>query len=112
MGNHNEFDFLSHKNTFSGAGKSTLLNILTQNKMRGMRVFGEVAINKFVEASYLKKQRESTIKTRCIFSQLVEMGDIKKYSAYVRQDDLFIAEMTVQEQLMFAVCFGAFLPKK
>ncbi|EYC22686.1 hypothetical protein Y032_0016g2897 [Ancylostoma ceylanicum] len=64
----------------SGAGKSTLLNILTQKRMRGMRIFGEIAIN----------------------NQLVEMGDIKKYSAYVQQDDLFIAEMTVQEQLMFA----------
>ncbi|RCN37491.1 hypothetical protein ANCCAN_16616 [Ancylostoma caninum] len=64
----------------SGAGKSTLLNILTQKKMRGMRIFGEIAIN----------------------NQLVEMGDMKKYSAYVQQDDLFIAEMTVQEHLMFA----------
>ncbi|RCN32157.1 hypothetical protein ANCCAN_22052 [Ancylostoma caninum] len=48
--------------------------------MRGMRIFGEIAIN----------------------NQLVEMGDMKKYSAYVQQDDLFIAEMTVQEHLMFA----------
>ncbi|KIH44570.1 hypothetical protein ANCDUO_25404, partial [Ancylostoma duodenale] len=61
----------------SGAGKSTLLNILTQKKMRGLRIFGEIAIN----------------------NQLVEMGDMKKYSAYVQQDDLFIAEMTVQEHL-------------
>ena len=39
------------------------------------------------------------------FSFLVEMGDIKKYSAHVQQHDLFVAEMTVQEHLMFAVIF-------
>ncbi|KAK6741498.1 hypothetical protein RB195_009386 [Necator americanus] len=64
----------------SGAGKSTLLNILTQKKMRGMRIYGEVAINNF----------------------LLEIGDIKRYSAYVQQDDLFISDVTVQEHLMFA----------
>uniref|UniRef100_A0A0K0DJI0 ABC transporter domain-containing protein n=1 Tax=Angiostrongylus cantonensis TaxID=6313 RepID=A0A0K0DJI0_ANGCA len=64
----------------SGAGKSTLLNVLTQRNDRDLRVFGEVAINNIV----------------------VENGNMKRYSAYVQQEDMFIAEVTVEEQLMFA----------
>ncbi|CAJ0598144.1 unnamed protein product [Cylicocyclus nassatus] len=64
----------------SGAGKSTLLNVLTQRKMSEVRVYGEIAINNL----------------------LVKWGDIKRYSAYVQQEDLFIGEMKVLEQLTFA----------
>ncbi|KAK6057486.1 ABC transporter, ATP-binding protein [Cooperia oncophora] len=66
-------------NCYSGAGKSTLLNILTQKKMQGVRFSGDVAINE----------------------TLVEQGDMKKLSAYVQQEDIFISEATVEEQLMF-----------
>ncbi|XGW18842.1 hypothetical protein V3C99_002996 [Haemonchus contortus] len=63
----------------SGAGKSTLLNILTQKKTEGIKFSGDVAIN----------------------GSLVEWGDMKKLSAYVQQEDLFIGQATVEEQLMF-----------
>ncbi|KAK5974814.1 ABC transporter domain-containing protein [Trichostrongylus colubriformis] len=64
----------------SGSGKTTLLNILTQKRNDGLRVFGEIAVN----------------------DCLLEAGDMKKISAYVQQEDVFICNVTVQEHLMFA----------
>ncbi|CAD5234204.1 unnamed protein product [Bursaphelenchus xylophilus] len=63
----------------SGAGKTSLLNILTQRNLSTVRVEGEVRVNG------------------------IKMGkeQLRKMSAYVQQDDLFIGTMTVMEHLKF-----------
>lgn len=66
---------------FSGAGKTTLLNVLTQRNLEGVNVRGDVKING------------------------LNMGrkGIRRISAYVQQNDLFIGTMTVREHLNFMV---------
>ncbi|KAK6012344.1 hypothetical protein OSTOST_22510, partial [Ostertagia ostertagi] len=44
-------------------------------------------------------------------STLVEWGDMKKLSAYVQQEDLFISQATVEEQLMFTARSGAMIKR-
>ncbi|KAI6227115.1 ATP-binding cassette sub-family G member 2 [Aphelenchoides besseyi] len=65
----------------SGAGKTTLLNVLTQRNMSDLNVKGDVRING------------------------IPMGGsaIRRMSAYVQQNDLFIGTMTVKEHLTFMV---------
>ncbi|PAV58042.1 hypothetical protein WR25_18809 [Diploscapter pachys] len=63
----------------SGAGKSTLLNVLTQRNLDFIRVSGDIRVNGLrVDKEYMKK-----------------------VSAYVQQDDLFIGSLTVEEHLRF-----------
>lgn len=66
---------------FSGAGKTTLLNVLTQRNMNGVEMTGIIRINGNVVKKHL----------------------IRKLSAYVQQEDLFIGSMTVIEHLRFMV---------
>nr|CDJ80755.1 unnamed protein product [Haemonchus contortus] len=73
----------------SGSGKTTLLNILTQKRDDSLRVYGDIAIN----------------------DCLLEAGDMKKISAYVQHEDLFITNVTVQEHLMFAARLRAHAKK-
>ncbi|CAK5076470.1 unnamed protein product [Meloidogyne enterolobii] len=63
----------------SGAGKTSLLNILTQRNLSSLRVSGQIRING------------------------VDVGKnvLRKISAYVQQEDLFIGSMTVIEHLRF-----------
>nr|XP_023024858.1 protein white-like [Leptinotarsa decemlineata] len=63
----------------SGAGKTTLLNALTFRPTREVVVTG----------------------TRCVNGIPINSGKLTSLSAYVQQDDLFIACMTVREQLIF-----------
>ncbi|KAI6173797.1 ATP-binding cassette sub-family G member 2 [Aphelenchoides besseyi] len=65
----------------SGAGKTTLLNVLTQRNMSDLDVKGNIRING------------------------ISMGGsaIRRMSAYVQQNDLFIGTMTVKEHLTFMV---------
>uniref|UniRef100_A0A915LM58 ABC transporter domain-containing protein n=1 Tax=Meloidogyne javanica TaxID=6303 RepID=A0A915LM58_MELJA len=62
-----------------GAGKTSLLNILTQRNLSSLRVSGQIRING------------------------VDVGKnvLRKISAYVQQEDLFIGSMTVIEHLRF-----------
>lgn len=66
---------------FSGAGKSTLLNFLSSTlNDESMTISGDVKING------------------------VDVGPgIRNISGYVRQDELFIARLTVREHLTFRV---------
>lgn len=63
----------------SGSGKTTLLNVLTSRiDQRALTTTGDIKVNG------------------------VNVGtDIRNMSAYVRQDDMFIATMTVKEHLIF-----------
>ncbi|KAH7698941.1 Protein WHT-7 a [Aphelenchoides avenae] len=63
----------------SGAGKTTLLNVLTQRNLSTVKVEGSVRLNGLP----VKKQV------------------LRRISAYVQQDDLFIGTMTVLEHLRF-----------
>ncbi|CAD5229599.1 unnamed protein product [Bursaphelenchus okinawaensis] len=63
----------------SGAGKTSLLNILTQRNLSTVRVEGDVRVN----------------------GVKVGKEQLRKMSAYVQQDDLFIGTMTVMEHLKF-----------
>lgn len=65
----------------SGAGKTTLLNVLTQRNLSTVKVEGSVRLNGLP----VKKQV------------------LRRISAYVQQDDLFIGTMTVLEHLRFVV---------
>lgn len=66
----------------SGAGKTTLLNVLNFRNRGNLKVTGEVKINGIPVNS-----REA----------------LTSVSGYVQQDDLFIANLTVKEQLKFQV---------
>ena len=68
---------------FSGAGKTTLLNYLTQRNIHDVEASGTIRIN----GEVVKKQL------------------LRKVSAYVQQEDLFIGSMTVLEHLRFMVRF-------
>lgn len=63
----------------SGAGKTTLLNVLTARNLSNFQVEGCVKIN----------------------GQIVDVNMITSVSAYVQQQDLFLASMTVREHLVF-----------
>uniref|UniRef100_A0A914DQT4 ABC transporter domain-containing protein n=1 Tax=Acrobeloides nanus TaxID=290746 RepID=A0A914DQT4_9BILA len=63
----------------SGAGKTTLLNYLTQRNIHDVEASGTIRIN----GEVVKKQL------------------LRKVSAYVQQEDLFIGSMTVLEHLRF-----------
>ena len=67
----------------SGAGKTSLMNMLTQRNLSTVVTSGKIRIND-VE---------------------VDKGTLRKLSAYVQQDDLFIGTMTVAEHLHFTVNF-------
>lgn len=75
------FFFLNCLIVCSGAGKTTLLNVLNMRTQGNLLVDGEVKINGCPIA-------------RDAFVQM---------SGYVQQDDLFIATLTVREQLIFQV---------
>ena len=65
---------------FSGAGKTTLLNVLNQRNTKHLQIDGTLLVNG------------------------LRVGDAAAMSAvsgYVQQDDLFIATLTVKEQLVF-----------
>ena len=66
---------------YSGSGKTTLLNTLTsRNNPETLRSTGDIHVNG------------------------VDVGTgIRNISAYVQQDDMFIATMTVREHLTFRV---------
>nr|QNH67900.1 ATP-binding cassette transporter subfamily G-like protein 1 [Brachionus rotundiformis] len=64
----------------SGAGKTTLLNVLNFRNRGNLKISGEVKINGTV------------VKSRAALTSI---------SGYVQQDDLFIATLTVKEQLKF-----------
>uniref|UniRef100_A0A1I8A7M2 ABC transporter domain-containing protein n=1 Tax=Steinernema glaseri TaxID=37863 RepID=A0A1I8A7M2_9BILA len=63
----------------SGAGKTSLMNILTHRNLNTLEVTGAVKIN----------------------GQPVDKNLMRKVSAYVEQDDMFVATMTVKEHLNF-----------
>lgn len=63
----------------SGAGKTTLLNVLTARNLSRFMVDGEVMIN----------------------NQLADIAKITSMTAYVQQEDLFVANLTVRENLVF-----------
>uniref|UniRef100_A0A915JRJ2 ABC transporter domain-containing protein n=1 Tax=Romanomermis culicivorax TaxID=13658 RepID=A0A915JRJ2_ROMCU len=63
----------------SGSGKTTLLNVLTKRNTGGLAIEGQIKIN----------GREASGK------------DIRRVSAYVQQDDLFIGTLRVKEHLQF-----------
>ncbi|KAK0418639.1 hypothetical protein QR680_013683 [Steinernema hermaphroditum] len=63
----------------SGAGKTSLLNILTHRNLNTLNVAGAIKIN----------------------GQIVDRDLMRKVSAYVEQDDMFVATMTVKEHLNF-----------
>uniref|UniRef100_A0AC34QYN6 ABC transporter domain-containing protein n=1 Tax=Panagrolaimus sp. JU765 TaxID=591449 RepID=A0AC34QYN6_9BILA len=63
----------------SGAGKTTLMNILTQRNLGTVVTSGTIQINEVD----------------------VDRSTLRKLSAYVQQDDLFIGTMTVAEHLHF-----------
>ena len=62
-----------------GAGKTTLLNVLTARNLSNFAVDGTVKIN----------------------GQVADVNKITAMSAYVQQQDLFIATLTVREHLTF-----------
>ncbi|CAJ0943260.1 unnamed protein product, partial [Mesorhabditis belari] len=63
----------------SGAGKTTLLNALSQTDIRQLRLQGQIKVNNLqVDHEYMRK-----------------------ISAYVQQQDLFIGSLTVSEHLTF-----------
>uniref|UniRef100_A0A1I7U8R7 ABC transporter domain-containing protein n=1 Tax=Caenorhabditis tropicalis TaxID=1561998 RepID=A0A1I7U8R7_9PELO len=64
----------------SGAGKTTLLNILTGRNLKSIETDGEVVIN----------------------GRNMTFTEMKRLSAYVQQDDVFIGMLTVKETLRFA----------
>ncbi|CAI2349457.1 unnamed protein product [Caenorhabditis sp. 36 PRJEB53466] len=64
----------------SGAGKTTLLNILTGRNLKNIETKGEVVVN----------------------GREMRPVEMKKLSAYVQQDDVFIGMLTVKETLRFA----------
>ncbi|KAF1763431.1 hypothetical protein GCK72_011697 [Caenorhabditis remanei] len=64
----------------SGAGKTTLLNILTGRNLKNIETEGEVFVN----------------------NRNMTPAEMKKLSAYVQQDDVFIGMLTVRETLRFA----------
>ena len=70
---------------FSGAGKSTFMNVLTNRNIKNYVVEGTVKVNGY------------RIKNK-----------IKKISAYVQQDDLFIKNLTVKETLIYKVRLSDF----
>lgn len=72
----------------SGAGKTTLLNILTQRNLSTVKASGSIRLN------------------ACD----VDKRTLRRISAYVQQDDLFVGSMTVIEHLRFMV-FLFFLNK-
>lgn len=72
----------------SGSGKTTLLNALACRLDRAMKVSGFMHIN----------------------GKVFTRNDLKKMAAYVMQDDLMNAYMTVEETLMFAADLR--LPRK
>ncbi|CAG2164007.1 unnamed protein product [Oppiella nova] len=63
----------------SGAGKTTLMNVLTQRNLSDVKVNGSVKLN----------------------GKIMDYNTIKSLSAYVQQDDMFIANITVREHLKF-----------
>lgn len=63
----------------SGAGKTTLLNVLTARNLSNFVVEGCVKIN----------------------GQIADVSMITSMSAYVQQQDLFLATLTVREHLVF-----------
>ncbi len=65
----------------SGAGKTTLLNVLTARNLSNLSVKGVVKLN----------------------GNIADVDSITSLSAYVQQDDLFIATLTVREHLIFQV---------
>jgi len=71
----------------SGSGKTTLMNVLA-NRVRGVKISGELRINGLEVTSSL----------------------LKKLSGYVMQDDLLFAHLSVEETLNYAA--GLRLPKK
>ena len=66
----------------SGAGKTTLLNVLNFRNRGNLKINGDVKIN------------GEPVKSRAALTAI---------SGYVQQDDLFIATLTVREQLKFQV---------
>ncbi|EGT53548.1 hypothetical protein CAEBREN_14682 [Caenorhabditis brenneri] len=64
----------------SGAGKTTLLNILTGRNIKNIETEGEVIVN----------------------GRHMTPTEMKRLSAYVQQDDVFIGMLTVKETLRFA----------
>ncbi|CAI5446410.1 unnamed protein product [Caenorhabditis angaria] len=64
----------------SGAGKTTLLNILTGRNLKKIEKDGDVFVN----------------------GRQMTPLEMKKISAYVQQDDVFIGKMTVKETLRFS----------
>uniref|UniRef100_A0A8R1DL26 ABC transporter domain-containing protein n=1 Tax=Caenorhabditis japonica TaxID=281687 RepID=A0A8R1DL26_CAEJA len=64
----------------SGAGKTTLLNILTGRNLKNIETHGEIIVN----------------------GREMHSVEMKKLSAYVQQDDVFIGMLTVRETLLFA----------
>ena len=67
---------------FSGSGKTTLLNTLTSRSSSP-----RLSMNRDIRVNGVNVGR-----------------GIRNISAYVQQDDLFIATMTVREHLTFRVC--------
>ncbi|EFO97540.1 hypothetical protein CRE_08571 [Caenorhabditis remanei] len=65
----------------SGAGKTTLLNVLTGRNKSSLSTNGEVSLN----------------------GRSLEPSEMKQLSAYVQQEDVFMASQTVSEVLHFAV---------
>uniref|UniRef100_A0A1I7XU17 ABC transporter domain-containing protein n=1 Tax=Heterorhabditis bacteriophora TaxID=37862 RepID=A0A1I7XU17_HETBA len=63
----------------SGAGKTSLLNILAQRNTGALEVRGSMKVN----------------------GSRVDRMFMKKFSAYVQQDDCFIGSLTVEEHLLF-----------
>ncbi|XP_065681932.1 protein white isoform X2 [Hydra vulgaris] len=62
----------------SGAGKTTLLNVLSGQNVKNLQITGDILVN-----------------NKNIHSK------IKKISAYVQQEELFIGTLTVREHLLF-----------
>ncbi|CAP28762.2 Protein CBG09020 [Caenorhabditis briggsae] len=65
----------------SGAGKTTLLNVLTGRNKGSLRTNGEISLN----------------------GRKMTSSGMKQLSAYVQQEDVFMASQTVSEVLHFAV---------
>ncbi|CAO4369149.1 unnamed protein product [Caenorhabditis nigoni] len=65
----------------SGAGKTTLLNVLTGRNKGSLRTNGKISLN----------------------GRKMTSSEMKQLSAYVQQEDVFMASQTVSEVLHFAV---------
>uniref|UniRef100_A0A1I7U8Q6 ABC transporter domain-containing protein n=1 Tax=Caenorhabditis tropicalis TaxID=1561998 RepID=A0A1I7U8Q6_9PELO len=65
----------------SGAGKTTLLNVLTGRNKAGLKSTGHISMN----------------------GRRLNPTEMKQLSAYIQQEDVFIASQTVSEVLNFAV---------